>query len=125
VRTVSQKSLREKIGVVPQAASMFNDTIRENMLYGYQDATQEQLDQAVKDAQLLTFIESMKEGWETVVGDRGLKLSGGEKQRAAIARCLLKDPPFILLDEATSALGKSAECPAICIGISFLLTHVL
>jgi len=109
VRTVSQKSLREKIGVVPQAASMFNDTIRENMLYGYQDATQEQLDQAVKDAQLLTFIESMKEGWETVVGDRGLKLSGGEKQRAAIARCLLKDPPFILLDEATSALDSLTE----------------
>lgn len=106
VRTVTQKSLRGSIGVVPQAASMFNDTIRENIRYGRRNASQEDLDQAARDAQLLGFIESMDEGWDTVVGDRGLKLSGGEKQRAAIARCLLKDPPLVLLDEATSALGK-------------------
>ena len=108
VRIVSQKSLRSSIGVVPQSASMFNDTIRENIRYGRRGATQEEIEQAVKDAQLLPFIESMDDGWDTMVGDRGLKLSGGEKQRAAIARCLLKDPPFVLLDEATSALGKSA-----------------
>jgi hypothetical protein len=105
VRMVTQKSLRGSIGVVPQSAVMFNDTIRENLRYGRRDATQEELDQAARDAQLLEFIESLDDGWDTVVGDRGLKLSGGEKQRAAIARCLLKDPPFVLLDEATSALG--------------------
>jgi ABC-type transport system involved in Fe-S cluster assembly fused permease/ATPase subunit len=109
VRTITQKSLRGSIGVVPQAASMFNDTIRENIRYGRRGATQEELDQAARDAQLLSFIESMDDGWDTVVGDRGLKLSGGEKQRAAIARCLLKDPPFVLLDEATSALDTITE----------------
>jgi len=109
VRTVTQKSLRGSIGVVPQSASMFNDTIRENIRYGRRGATQEELDQAAKDAQLLDFIESMNDGWDTVVGDRGLKLSGGEKQRAAIARCLLKDPPLVLLDEATSALDTITE----------------
>jgi ABC-type multidrug transport system fused ATPase/permease subunit len=106
VRTLTQKSLRGAMGVVPQNASMFNDTIRSNLLYGRREATQEELEQAVKDAQLTDFIESLDEGWETVVGDRGLKLSGGEKQRAAIARCLLKDPAFVLLDEATSALDS-------------------
>ena len=90
VRSLSQHSLRAAIGVVPQAASMFNDTIRSNILYGRQDATEEELLQAATDAQLIGFIESLDEGWETLVGDRGLKLSGGEKQRAAIARCLLK-----------------------------------
>jgi ATP-binding cassette, subfamily B, heavy metal transporter len=82
---------QDAIGVVPQAASMFNDTLRSNLLYGRRDATFEELHQAAKDAQLLPFIEQLNEGWETMVGDRGLKLSGGEKQRAAIARCLLKD----------------------------------
>ncbi|KAL7560926.1 hypothetical protein ACA910_022420 [Epithemia clementina (nom. ined.)] len=109
VRSVTQKSLRAAIGVVPQTASMFNDTIRANLLYGRRDATENDLVEAAKDAQLLDFIESLHEGWETVVGDRGLKLSGGEKQRAAIARCLLKDPPFVLLDEATSALDTLTE----------------
>ena len=80
---------------------MFNDTIRANLLYGKQDATHKELRQAAKDAQILDFIESLDEGWETLVGDRGLKLSGGEKQRAAIARCLLKNPPFVILDEAS------------------------
>lgn len=109
VRSMTQKSLRNAIGVVPQAASMFNDTIRYNLKYGKRDATQEELVQAVKDAQLLDFIESLDDDWETMVGDRGLKLSGGEKQRAAIARCLLKDPPIVLLDEATSALDTLTE----------------
>jgi ABC-type transport system involved in Fe-S cluster assembly fused permease/ATPase subunit len=109
VRMVTQQSLRGSIGVVPQSASMFNDTIRENIRYGRRDATQEELEQAVRDAQLLDFIEGMDDGWDSIVGDRGLKLSGGEKQRAAIARCLLKDPPFVLLDEATSALDTLTE----------------
>eukprot|EP00567_Pseudictyota_dubia_P018015 CAMPEP_0197435354 /NCGR_PEP_ID=MMETSP1175-20131217/2964_1 /TAXON_ID=1003142 /ORGANISM="Triceratium dubium, Strain CCMP147" /LENGTH=891 /DNA_ID=CAMNT_0042964381 /DNA_START=147 /DNA_END=2822 /DNA_ORIENTATION=- len=109
VRSVTQKSLREAIGVVPQAASLFNDTIRNNLLYGRRDATEEELVQAARDAQLLDFIESLAEGWDTIVGDRGLKLSGGEKQRAAICRCLLKDPDFVLLDEATSALDTLTE----------------
>jgi ABC-type transport system involved in Fe-S cluster assembly fused permease/ATPase subunit len=109
VRTVTQKSLRGAIGVVPQTASMFNDTIRSNLLYGRRDATQAELEQAVSDAQLTDFIESLDEGYDAMVGDRGLKLSGGEKQRAAIARCLLKDPPFVLLDEATSALDSLTE----------------
>lgn len=109
VRTVTQKSLREMIGVVPQSASMFNDTIKANILYGRRDATDEELEQVAKSAQLLDFIRSLPDGWETLVGDRGLKLSGGEKQRTAIARCLLKDPPFVVLDEATSALDTVTE----------------
>jgi ATP-binding cassette, subfamily B, heavy metal transporter len=94
VRSLSQHSLRAAIGVVPQAASMFNDTIRSNILYGRRDATEEELVQAASDAQLVGFIESLDQRWETLVGDRGLKLSGGEKQRAAIARCLLKVSVF-------------------------------
>mmetsp|Transcript_37482 Transcript_37482/g.77758 ORF Transcript_37482/g.77758 Transcript_37482/m.77758 type:complete len:894 (-) Transcript_37482:401-3082(-) len=109
VRSVTQTSLRGSLGVVPQAASLFNDTIRFNLKYGRPDATEEELIQAAEDAQLLGFIESLNDGWDTMVGDRGLKLSGGEKQRAAIARCLLKDPPFVLLDEATSALDTITE----------------
>ena len=95
IRNVTQKSLRGAIGVVPQNASMFNDTIRTNLLYGRRDATQEELEQAARDAQIIDFIETLDKGWDTMVGDRGMKLSGGEKQRAAIARCLLKDPPFV------------------------------
>jgi len=109
VRAVTQQSLRQAIGVVPQAASLFNDTIRNNLLYGRRDATEEELRQAAQDAQLLNFIESLDESWDTMVGDRGLKLSGGEKQRAAICRCLLKNPDIVLLDEATSALDTLTE----------------
>jgi ATP-binding cassette, subfamily B, heavy metal transporter len=90
VRSVTQRSLRAAIGVVPQTASMFNDTIRSNIWYGNRHATEAELVQAATDAQLLQFIESLDDGWDTMVGDRGLKLSGGERQRAAIARCLLK-----------------------------------
>ena len=95
VRAVTQRSLRESIGVVPQSASLFNDTIRSNILYGRRGATQEDLDRAVSDAQLSGFIDELPDGWDSMVGDRGLKLSGGEKQRTAIARCLLKDPQFV------------------------------
>jgi ABC-type transport system involved in Fe-S cluster assembly fused permease/ATPase subunit len=109
VRSVTQTSLRGAMGVVPQSTSMFNDTLRHNIAYGHRNATQDELDQAADDAQLTTFIKSLDDGWESMVGDRGLKLSGGEKQRTAIARCLLKDPPFVLLDEATSALDTITE----------------
>lgn len=80
-------------------SSMFNDTVRANLRYGRRDATEEEVDQAARDAQLFDFIGSLENGWDTTVGDRGLKLSGGEKQRAAIARCLLKDPPFVCKKE--------------------------
>jgi len=109
VRMLAQKSLREKIGVVPQATTMFNDTLGENIRYGRRDATEEELDEVARAAQLTEFIESLPEGWDTLVGDRGLKLSGGEKQRTAIARCLLKNPPIVILDEATSALDTITE----------------
>lgn len=109
VRNVTQKSLRGSIGVVPQAATLFNDTIKYNIRYGKRDATQAELDQVAQDAQMMDFIGSLKDGWDTMVGDRGLKLSGGEKQRASIARCLLKNPAFVLLDEATSALDSVTE----------------
>lgn len=109
VRAVKQQSLRQAIGVVPQSTSMFNDTLQENIKYGKRDATMEDLDKVAHSAQLLDFIRSLPDGWDTVIGDRGLKLSGGEKQRAAIARCLLKDPPFVVLDEATSALDTVTE----------------
>lgn len=91
VRIVKQKSLRGNMGVVPQNTTMFNDTLRSNILYGRRDATDEELDEVAEAAQLTTFIESLPDGWDTMVGDRGLKLSGGEKQRVAIARCLLKN----------------------------------
>lgn len=109
VRKVSQTSLREVIGVVPQATSLFNNTIKSNILYGRRDATDEELEEVAESAQLINFIRSLPDGWESMVGDRGLKLSGGEKQRTAIARCLLKDPPFVVLDEATSALDTVTE----------------
>ena len=90
-----EKSLRDMIGVVPQNTTLFNDTIKNNILYGRRDASMEDLQLAVKDAQLESFIESLPDGWESMVGDRGLKLSGGEKQRVSIARCLLKNPPIV------------------------------
>eukprot|EP00934_Nitzschia_sp_Nitz4_P006888 Nitzschia sp. Nitz4//scaffold217_size45653//21347//24329//NITZ4_007224-RA/size45653-snap-gene-0.78-mRNA-1//1//CDS//3329542237//6878//frame0 len=109
VRIVQQQSLRQSIGAVAQSSSLFSDTIKANLLYGKRDASEEELEQAARDAQLWDFISSLDDGWETLVGDRGLKLSGGERQRASIARCLLKDPPFVVLDEATSALDTLTE----------------
>jgi len=109
VRKATQKSLRTKIGVVPQTTTLFNETLGENIRYGNQDATQEELEEVAQAAQLTKFIESLPDGWDTMVGDRGLKLSGGEKQRTAIARCLLKNPPIVILDEATSALDTITE----------------
>ena len=95
VRSLKQRSLRGSIGVVPQNTSLFNDTLKNNIKYGNQDATDEEILQVIDDAQLRSFIDSLPEGWDTMVGDRGLKLSGGEKQRTAIARCLLKNPSIV------------------------------
>ena len=109
VRDVTQKRLHSAIGVVPQDTVLFNDTIRYNIAYGRDGATQEEVEQAAKDAQIHDFILRLPEGYDTQVGERGLKLSGGEKQRVGIARTLLKNPPILLLDEATSALDTDTE----------------
>ncbi|UWR01573.1 ABC transporter ATP-binding protein/permease [Ruegeria conchae] len=109
VRDVSQSSLHASIGVVPQDTVLFNDTIRYNIAYGREGATQQDVEAAAKAAQIHDFIVSLPEGYDTKVGERGLKLSGGEKQRVGIARTLLKNPPILLLDEATSALDTETE----------------
>ncbi len=109
VRDITQLSLHKAIGVVPQDTVLFNDTIGYNIAYGREGATQEQVEQAARDAQIHDFIVSLPDGYATTVGERGLKLSGGEKQRVGIARTLLKDPPILLLDEATSALDSETE----------------
>ncbi|MCE8009596.1 ABC transporter ATP-binding protein/permease [Aestuariivita sp.] len=109
IRDVTQTSLHDAIGVVPQDTVLFNDTIRYNIAYGRDAATQEQIEDAARAAQIHDFIMSLPEGYETMVGERGLKLSGGEKQRVGIARTLLKNPPILLLDEATSALDSDTE----------------
>ena len=109
VRELTQKSLRSALGLVPQDVVLFNDTIRANLSYGKPDATQEELEDAARRAQLLGFIENLPEGWETRVGERGLKLSGGEKQRVGIARVILTNPAILVLDEATSALDSATE----------------
>ncbi|WP_270729857.1 ABCB family ABC transporter ATP-binding protein/permease [Shimia sp. Alg240-R146] len=109
VRDVTQESLHDAIGVVPQDTVLFNDTIRYNIAYGRDGATEDDIIAAAKAAQIHDFIASLPEGYETAVGERGLKLSGGEKQRVGIARTLLKNPPLLLLDEATSALDTETE----------------
>jgi ATP-binding cassette subfamily B protein len=109
LRDVTQTSLHDAIGVVPQDTVLFNDTIRYNIAYGRDGATEEQIMQAARDAQIHDFIMRLPEGYDTQVGERGLKLSGGEKQRVGIARTLLKNPPILLLDEATSALDTDTE----------------
>lgn len=109
LRDVTQDSLHAAIGVVPQDTVLFNDTIRYNIAYGRDGASDDEIVAAAKAAQIHSFIESLPEGYDTQVGERGLKLSGGEKQRVGIARTLLKDPPILLLDEATSALDTETE----------------
>jgi ATP-binding cassette subfamily B protein len=109
VRSVTQDSLHAAIGVVPQDTVLFNDTIRYNIAYGKDGATQDEIEAAARAAQIHDFILSLPDGYETTVGERGLKLSGGEKQRVGIARTLLKNPPILLLDEATSALDSETE----------------
>jgi ABC-type transport system involved in Fe-S cluster assembly fused permease/ATPase subunit len=109
VRDLAQKSLRAAIGIVPQDTVLFNDTIHYNIRYGRPEASDEEVIQAARAAHIHDFIESLPAGYETMVGERGLKLSGGEKQRVAIARALLKDPRILIFDEATSALDSKAE----------------
>ncbi|AHK43868.1 putative ABC transporter ATP-binding protein [Ensifer adhaerens OV14] len=109
VRGVTQKSLRAVIGMVPQDTVLFNDTIAYNIRYGRVSATEEEVVAAAEAAQIATFIQSLPEGFQAMVGERGLKLSGGEKQRVAIARTILKAPPILILDEATSALDTRTE----------------
>ena len=105
----TQRSVRELIGIIPQDTVLFNDTILYNVQYGNKLASMDQIVEATKAAQIYDFIMSLPENWNTIVGERGLKLSGGEKQRVSIARCLLKNPPIVILDEATSALDTITE----------------
>ncbi|MEM1201059.1 MAG: ABC transporter ATP-binding protein/permease, partial [Pseudomonadota bacterium] len=109
IADVTQKSLRDAIGMVPQDTVLFNDTIHYNIRYGRPDATDEEVEEAAKLAQIHDFIQTLPAGYDSMVGERGLKLSGGEKQRVAIARTILKGPPILLLDEATSALDTYTE----------------
>jgi ATP-binding cassette, subfamily B, heavy metal transporter len=109
IRDVSQESLRAAIGIVPQDTVLFNDTIGYNIRYGRWDASEAEVREAARMAQVARFIERLPKGYDTQVGERGLKLSGGEKQRVAIARTILKAPPILVLDEATSALDTATE----------------
>ena len=109
IRDVTQASLRAQIGIVPQDTVLFNDTIRYNIAYGRIGATEAEIKDAARHAQIDTFIHELPLGFDSMVGERGLKLSGGEKQRVAIARTILKNPPILLLDEATSALDTHTE----------------
>jgi ATP-binding cassette subfamily B protein len=109
VRDVTQDSLHAAIGIVPQDTVLFNDSIWYNIAYGRDGATRTEVEEAARAARLHSFIASLPDGYDTQVGERGLKLSGGEKQRVGIARTLLKNPPIVVLDEATSALDTQTE----------------
>jgi ATP-binding cassette subfamily B protein len=109
IRDVTQESLRAAIGIVPQDTVLFNDTIYYNIAYGRPGATRDEIENAAKVAHIFDFIERLPDKWESTVGERGLKLSGGEKQRVSIARTILKDPAILIFDEATSALDSTTE----------------
>ena len=109
IREMSRLSLRQNIGIVAQDVFMFNASIYDNIAYGCPGATREQVEEAAKRANIHDYILTMPEGYDTIVGERGMKLSGGQKQRLSIARIFLKNPPILILDEATSALDNSTE----------------
>jgi len=109
IMRLKQRFLRENIGIVQQNVFLFDGTIRENIIYGNQDATEQELIEAAKNANILEFIQSCPDGFDTLTGERGVKLSGGQKQRIAIARVFLKNPPILILDEATSSLDNESE----------------
>ena len=109
IKEITQKTLRENIAYVPQETSLFHRTIAENIAYGRPEATMEEIVWAAKQANADEFIRDLPEGYETLVGERGIKLSGGQRQRIAIARAILKDAPILVLDEATSALDSESE----------------
>jgi len=109
ISDVGQQSLRKAIGMVPQDTVLFNDTVRYNIRYGRPDASDEEVEQAARMAQIHGFVMKLPKQYEALVGERGLKLSGGEKQRVSIARTILKGPPILILDEATSALDSLTE----------------
>ena len=109
VREVTVESLRGSIGLVPQEATLFGGTVRDNIRYGRLDATPAEIEAAARSANAHDFITALPDGYDTFVGDRGSRLSGGQRQRVAIARAILKDPPILLLDEATSSLDNESE----------------
>jgi ATP-binding cassette subfamily B protein len=109
IKCITQRSLRKNIAYVPQETTLFHRSIAENIAYGKPDATINEIKRAAKLANADKFIEDMPEGYETMVGERGVKLSGGQRQRIAIARAILKDAPILVLDEATSALDSESE----------------
>jgi ATP-binding cassette subfamily B protein len=109
IDTVGQRQLRQQLGIVPQDTVLFNDTLKNNLLYAKPDASDAELQQVIRLAHLETLLDQAEHGWDTRVGERGLKLSGGEKQRIAIARMLLKKPAIMVFDEATSSLDSQTE----------------